>query len=102
MGRGERIALEVELSRKGFRRLEDKIRLYDRLLMPNEGIFFSPKVLDKVWIVVTKNSVYRAYRKALFSVRCNRFLFRIDFYDDVIPACARDDKTSKGGKHEPI
>ena len=90
--KGERIALELEMSRKGSRRLEEKIRLYDELLKPYQGLSLSssrPKILDKVWVVVTTPSVYRSYRKAIFSVSRDRLLYRIDSYKDVIPECAR-------------
>ena len=85
--KGERIALELEVSRKGPSKIREKLRLYGRLL---DG-----DVLDKVWIVATKASIRRAYRKAVFTDSYsiigggrNRSgeaaRFRIDDYDGVI------------------
>lgn len=91
--RDERVALEVELSRKGQRRLIEKVERYNYLL--KEGWCSQkredrPAVLDKVWIVVTKPLVKTAYLKAIAEASGDQRLnYRVDYYKDVVPKCAQ-------------
>jgi hypothetical protein len=85
--KNERVGFELEMSRKGPRRLLEKIRLYDNLLDENSRRGFGEepfKILEKVWFVVTKKPVFRALTRAIESSRF-RLCYRIDFYDQVIP-----------------
>ena len=75
--KGERIALEVEVSRKGLRKVRDKVWLYRRYI--DDGI------IDKVWVVATKPAIVRTYREAIRSSGAESYRFRIDPYDKVVP-----------------
>lgn len=86
--KGERVALELEFTRKGSRRLCEKIQVYEGLLN-SHGFFSRARVIHKVWIVVTRPSIYRDYKKAIEAVGFSSHLYRVDLYDDVIPGCAR-------------
>ena len=90
--KGDRTALELEVSRKGFSRIREKLDHYGKLI--DEGI------LDKVWVVTTKPSIGRLYNKALNDLYFNSqktlfeeeedkdfykgSRFRIDDYEKVI------------------
>ena len=92
--KGERIAFELEMSRKGRRRLEEKINLYDDLLKSRRrygeesdgGAEY--KVLDKVWFVTTKPAVHRHLQRAIES-SSEKMSYRIDLYEAVVPEVCR-------------
>jgi hypothetical protein len=89
--KNEKIALELEVSRKARSRIEEKIRLYDDLLGENfrgssEAQF---KVLDKVWFVATKPVVARFLMKMIETRSRHPLCYRVDFYDEIIPENAR-------------
>ena len=82
----EKIALELEVSRKARSRIEEKIRLYDELLEEHtqrDGTRF--KVLDKVWFVATKPVVLRFLQKMIEAKSRNPLCYRVDYYDQIIP-----------------
>lgn len=84
--KSEKIALELEVSRKARSRIEEKIRLYDDLLEESsqrDGSSF--KVLDKVWFVATKPVVLRFLQKMIEAKSRHPLCYRIDFYDLVVP-----------------
>ena len=56
----EVVALELELSRKGQSKIKEKLRYYDELL--KKGI------IEKIWVVVAKDSIARAYREAIQAI----------------------------------
>ena len=90
--KAERVALELEISRKGIRRIKDKVRLYEGLLREQDGFLgnsMRPQVCHKVWVIVTKPAIYRGYKRAIEEVASSPHLYRLDFYDEVIPECAR-------------
>jgi hypothetical protein len=93
--KGERIAFELEMSRKGRTRLEEKIHLYDDLLKSRRrygdesGGQDEYKVLDKVWFVTTKPSVHRHLQKAIESSSREQMSYRIDLYEAVVPEICR-------------
>ena len=81
--KNERVAIELEASRKGIRKVISKIRHYEDYL---RGSYYCPyPVLDKVWIVVTKKSIERVYRHAIKEVAINSLCYRIDYYENVVP-----------------
>ena len=93
--KNEKIAFELEMARKGRTRLEEKISLYDNLLRSkvhysDEGGDGSEyKVLDKVWFVTTKPAVHRHLQRAIKNISREPECYRIDLYDQVVPAAAR-------------
>jgi hypothetical protein len=93
--KGERIALELEMSRKGRRRLEEKINLYDDLLESRRrygdesGGQEEYKVLDKVWFVTTKPAVHRHLQRAVENSSVEKMSYRIDLYEAVVPEVCR-------------
>ena len=58
--KGETVALELELSRKGLAKIKQKLKLYTKLL--EQGI------IHKIWVVATKDSIIRIYREAIQAV----------------------------------
>ena len=90
--KSEKIALELEVSRKARVRIEEKIRLYDDLLEENYRPNCGPerfKVLDKVWFIATKPVVLRFLQKMIESRSRHPLCYRVDFYDDIVPEVAR-------------
>lgn len=88
--KGEKIALELEVSRKARSRIDQKIKLYDELLSENsryQGEQF--KVLDKVWFITTKPVVARFLKKSIETKSRDPLNYRVDFYDQIIPESAR-------------
>ena len=86
----EKIALELEVSRKARSRIEEKIRIYDELLeeyTQRDGNRF--KVLDKVWFVATKPVVLRFLQKMIEAKSRSPLCYRVDYYDQIIPENAR-------------
>ena len=76
--KGERVALELEVSRKGPSKVLDKLRLYDDMI--------ESKILDKVWIIATRASIERCYRKVINQSfrKEDAVNFRVDSYDNVV------------------
>jgi hypothetical protein len=90
--KSERVALEIEVARKGRPRLEAKIELYDGLLEESWRSGHGPEafqVLDKVWFIATKPSVLRLLRRAIESRSRHPLCYRADFFDDVVPESVR-------------
>ena len=93
--RHEKIALELEMSRKSKSRIEAKIRLYDDLLEKNyhSGGAGQPavefQVLDKVWFVATKPMVVKFLQKMIETKSRHPMCYRVDSYDGIIPEVAR-------------
>ena len=89
--KGEKIALELEVARKGRKRLEDKIQLYDDLMTENyrSGTEAKFKVLDKVWFLATKPNVFRLLQRVIEAKSKHPLNYRVDFYDQIIPEVAR-------------
>ena len=87
--KGERVALELEVSRKGLSRVREKLEEYDYLIRMG--------VLDKIWIVATKPSIIKTYSKAISILfggssysyynneerTTNAICFRVDNYNKV-------------------
>ena len=84
--KAERVALELEVSRKAKSRIEDKIRLYDDLIEESYRSGFQEgfKVLDKVWFVATKPVVVRFLKKMIEEKSRHPLCYRVDFYDQII------------------
>ena len=76
--KGERVALELEVSRKGPSKLRAKINCYKDLLLR--------EVIDKVWIVATKMAIERSYREAikLCVSEPHHYRYRVDQYERVV------------------
>lgn len=91
----EKMAFELEVARKSRSRLEEKIRLYDALLEEQsrlnreDGEYEHFKVLDKVWFVTTKPQLARYLRIVIENTTRHPLCYRVDLYDEVIPAEAR-------------
>lgn len=79
--KGERVALEFEMSRKGLRRVENKVRDYERYL----GSWRGGKVIDKVWIVSIRQNINNVYQRAIGSEAQDALNYRLDLFCDVIP-----------------
>ena len=89
--KAEKIALELEVARKTRTRIEEKIRLFDELLEENYHRDSRErfKVLDKVWFIATKPVVFRFLHKMIEARSRHPLCYRVDFYDDIVPAVAR-------------
>ena len=73
----ERVALELEVSRKGPQKIAAKIDLYEH--------FIERGLLDKVWLVYTRPSIGRIYRDVLRRHSEDFTLYRLDSYDRAVP-----------------
>jgi 5-hydroxyisourate hydrolase-like protein (transthyretin family) len=88
--KGEKMALELEVSRKARSRIEEKIRQYDDLLSENYRASQERfKVLDKVWFITTKPAVARFLLKMIEKTSRHKLCYRVDFYDEIVPEAAR-------------
>src|ERR1019366_7548423 len=88
--KSEKIALELEVSRKARVRIEEKIRLYDDLLEERPHGSSEPfKVLDKIWFIATKPVVLRFLQKMIETRSRHPLCYRVDFYDEIVPEVAR-------------
>lgn len=80
--KNERVALELEVSRKASLKVIQKIHQYERLL---SGRYGSSQVLDKIWVVATKKSVIKIYQQAIGRYSKDPTCYRVDHYENIIP-----------------
>ncbi len=79
--KNERVAVEFEMSRKGVRRVESKVSLYERFM----GSWGEDAVIDKVWVIASKASIGRMYKKVINEVARDSTRYRVDSLDQVLP-----------------
>ena len=76
--KGERIALELEVSRKGPAKIRDKVYRYSTTHLFDGHV-------DKVWIITTKPAISRAYKKVLADMKDrDKSRFRVDSWEKVV------------------